>query len=241
MRQVRSVFVSDLHLGCKYSHASAFLEFLRLQEPEYLYLVGDMFDGWKLRKSWYWDQTYSVIIEHIMRMSKRGTKVYYTPGNHDEFLRGFGYSLGGIQISDEFVHTTVDKKRFLVLHGDRFDHVETKARWLSRIGDVAYSALLRGNRWFNLARRRFGLEYWSISSSIKRKVKVLASFVSDFEKLIVGYATSKGCSGIICGHSHSPRIQDWNGFTYCNTGDWVESCTAVIEYQDGQLELVHRP
>jgi UDP-2,3-diacylglucosamine pyrophosphatase LpxH len=241
MRQVRSIFVSDLHLGCKYANATAFLDFLQSQQPEYLYLVGDILDGWKLKKNWYWNDTYSVILQHIMHMSKRGTKVYYTPGNHDEFLRGFGLSLGGIQIKDEFVHTTVDKKRFLVIHGDRFDHVETKARWLSAIGDVLYTQLLNGNKLFNLLRKRMGLKYWSISSCIKRKIKVITNFISDFENLVVRYATARGCSGIICGHSHTPHIKEWNGFTYCNTGDWVESCTALVEYHDGKLELLHRP
>lgn len=241
MRSIRSVFVSDLHLGCRYANATAFLDFLRGQQPEYLYLVGDMLDGWKLRKSWYWNETYNRIIDHVLKLSKQGTKVYYTPGNHDEFLRGFEANIGGIEIQDEFVHTTADQRKLLVIHGDRFDHVEKNAKWLSRVGDVAYSFLLVANQGLNHARHALGLEYWSISSCIKQRVKILANFVGDFENLIVRYASDKGCSGIICGHSHSPRIKQLEGFTYFNTGDWVESCTALVEYHDGQFELLHRP
>ncbi|MFO0944570.1 MAG: UDP-2,3-diacylglucosamine diphosphatase [Planctomycetota bacterium] len=241
MRTVRSVFVSDLHLGCRYANAAAFLEFLRGHQPEYLYLVGDMFDGWKLRKRWYWNETYSRIIDHVLQLSRQGTKVCYTPGNHDEFLRGFEAKFGGIEIKDEFIHTTASQRKLLVIHGDRFDHVESNAKWLSCAGDVAYTVLLKANQGFNHVRSRLGMEYWSISSCIKQKVKILTSLVSDFENLIVRYATAKGCSGIVCGHSHTPRIKQLDGFTYFNTGDWVESCTALVEYHDGELELLHRP
>lgn len=241
MQRVRSVFVSDLHLGCPYANASALLTFLRQHEPDYLYLVGDIIDGWRLRRGWYWSDSYSFLVRHILGLVKRGTIVRYCPGNHDEFLRHFIDHFGSVQIADEFVHRTADGERLLVMHGDQFDAVVRHARWLAYIGDVSYDLLLVLNRWFNLARRWLGFGYWSLSAAAKRQVKKATSFVAQFEDVITRHAALRQCSGVICGHIHTPRITQLNGVRYYNTGDWVESCTALVEYEDGSLELLHRP
>jgi UDP-2,3-diacylglucosamine pyrophosphatase LpxH len=241
MRPIRSIFVSDLHLGCKYANAAALLSFLKEQQPRYLYLVGDIIDGWRLRRGWYWDDSYSFLIRRVLGMLKTGTIVRYTPGNHDEFLRHFIDSLGSVQIADEFIHHTADGQRVLVTHGDQFDSVVRHARWLSLLGDVGYNALLALNRWFNLARRCCGFGYWSLSSAIKRQVKSATNFISDFEEVVTRHAASKGCDAVLCGHIHTPIISQRNGVRYLNCGDWVESCTAIVEYTDGTFELIHRP
>ncbi len=241
MRPIRSIFVSDLHLGCKYANASALLSFLKEQQPQYLYLVGDIIDGWRLRRGWYWDDSYSFLIRRVLGMLKTGTIVRYTPGNHDEFLRHFIDSLGSVQIADEFIHHTADGQRVLVTHGDQFDSVVRHARWLTLLGDVGYNALLALNRWFNLARRRCGFGYWSLSASIKRQVKQATNFISDFEDAVTRHAASKGCDAVLCGHIHTPIISQRNGVRYLNSGDWVESCSAIVEYFDGTFELIQRP
>ena len=184
---VRSVFVSDLHLGCKYANANALLAFLKQHQPEYLYLVGDIIDGWRLQRGWYWDDSYSFLVRRILGMLKSGTIVRYTPGNHDEFLRHFIDSLGSVQIADEFIHHTADGQRVLVMHGDQFDSVVKHARWLSLVGDVGYNALLALNRWFNLVRRRCGFGYWSLSAAIKRQVKQATNFISDFDWRLIKF------------------------------------------------------
>lgn len=238
---VRSVFVSDLHLGCKYANANALLAFLKQHQPEYLYLVGDIIDGWRLRRGWYWDDSYSFLVRRILGMLKSGTIIRYAPGNHDEFLRHFIDSLGSVQIADEFIHHAADGRRVLVMHGDQFDSVVRHARWLSLLGDVGYNGLLALNRWFNLARRRCGFGYWSLSAAIKRQVKHATSFISDFEDVITRHAASKDCDAVLCGHIHTPTISQRNGVSYLNSGDWVESCSAIVEYADGTFELIHRP
>lgn len=241
MTSVRSVFVSDLHLGCRYVNANGLLSFLKEHQPEYLYLVGDIIDGWRLRRSWYWHDSYSFLIRRILDLLKQGTIVRYTPGNHDEFLRDFIDSLGSVQIADEFIHRTVDDRQILVTHGDQFDSVVRHARWLSLLGDVGYNGLLALNRWFNLARRRCGFGYWSLSSAIKRQVKQATCFISDFEDAVTRHAAERGCDSVVCGHIHTPKISVRNGVNYLNTGDWVESCTALVEYANGTFELLHHP
>lgn len=241
MSAVRSVFVSDLHLGCKYANAQALLAFLKEHEPEYLYLVGDIIDGWRLRRGWYWDDSYSFLIRRVLGMLKSGTIVRYTPGNHDEFLRNFIDRLGSVEVSDEFIHHAADGQRVLVTHGDQFDSVVRHARWLSLLGDVGYNALLMLNRWFNLARRRCGFGYWSLSAAIKRQVKRATNFIGDFEDVVTRYAALKGCDAVLCGHIHTPTISQRNGVRYLNSGDWVESCSAIVEYTDGTFELIYRP
>lgn len=241
MSSVRSVFVSDLHLGCRYANANGLLSFLKEHEPEYLYLVGDIIDGWRLRRGWYWNDSYSFLLRRILDLLKRGTIVRYAPGNHDEFLRDFIDSLGSVQIADEFIHHTVDDRRVLVTHGDQFDSVVRHARWLSLLGDVGYNALLALNRWFNLARRRCGFGYWSLSSAIKQQVKQATCFISGFEDAVTRHAAERGCDSVVCGHIHAPKISLRNGVNYLNTGDWVESCTAIVEYSNGTFELLHHP
>lgn len=241
MSSIRSIFVSDVHLGCRYTHADALLQFLRGHEPEHLYLVGDIIDGWRLRRGWYWTDTYTYLLRHIVGLMKRGTRVYYTPGNHDEFLRCYLHDLGSIQIADELVHHTADGRRLLVMHGDQFDTAVRHAPWLAHLGDTGYNLLLGMNIVFNGVRRRLGKEYWSLSAAIKRRVKQATSFVSNFETLITQHAADRGCAGVVCGHIHTPRISRREGVDYYNTGDWVESCTALVEHGDGTLELLHRP
>lgn len=234
---IRTIFVSDVHLGCRHANSEALLTFLRGKRPRFLYLVGDFIDGWKLKRNWYWNSAHSELIRRVVEMSRAGVKVFYAPGNHDEFLRSFTLDLGGIAIADEFIHAGADGRRYLVTHGDRFDSFEQRMRWLSKIGDVGYEILLRVNRWTNQFRRRLGRESLPLSLWVKRRVKAFTCFVCDFEKLISQHAQSKGCDGIICGHVHTPAIADRGGVTYCNTGDWVESCSALVEYEDGRLEL----
>jgi UDP-2,3-diacylglucosamine pyrophosphatase LpxH len=241
MKPIRSIFVSDVHLGCRYTHADSLLAFLKNHQPQYLYLVGDFVDGWRLRKGWYWNDTYTFLFKRIVDMMKRGTRVYYTPGNHDEFLRDFIDNLGSVRLADEFIHVTADRRKLLVTHGDKFDACVLHARWLSQLGDVGYNLLLGLNVVFNACRRRLGFGYWSLSQAIKRRVKQATSFIGNFEEVITRYAVQRGCAGVICGHIHTPRIRKLNGVDYFNTGDWVESCTALVEYSDGSFELLHRP
>ncbi len=241
MKRIRSIFVSDVHLGCRYTHADSLLAFLRNHQPQYLYIVGDFVDGWRLRKGWYWNDTYTFLFKRIVDMMKRGTKVFYTPGNHDEFLRDFIENLGSVQLADEFVHVTADRRKLLVLHGDQFDACVRHAKWLSHLGDVGYNLLLGLNIVFNGLRRRLGFGYWSLSQAIKRRVKQATCFIDNFEEVVTRHAAQRGCAGVICGHIHTPKILDLNGLTYYNTGDWVESCTALVEYSDGTFELLYRP
>jgi len=241
MRSIRSIFFSDVHLGCRYTHADALLQFLRGHEPEHLYLVGDILDGWRLKRGWYWTDTYTYLLRHIVGLMKRGTRVYYTPGNHDEFLRYYLHDLGSIQIADELVHVTADGRRLLVMHGDQFDTAVRHAPWLAHLGDTGYNLLLGLNVVFNGVRRRLGMDYWSLSAAVKRRVKQATNFISNFETLITQHAADRDCTGVVCGHIHTPRISRRGGIDYYNTGDWVESCTALVEYYDGTLELLHRP
>jgi UDP-2,3-diacylglucosamine pyrophosphatase LpxH len=241
MKRIRSIFVSDVHLGCRFTHADSLLAFLRNHQPQYLYLVGDFIDGWRLRKGWYWDDTCTFLFKRIVDLMKRGTRVYYTPGNHDEFLRDFIGNLGSVQLADEFVHVTADRRRLLVTHGDKFDACVLHARWLSRLGDVGYNLLLGLNIVFNGLRRRLGFGYWSLSQAIKQRVKQATCFIGNFEDVITRHASHQGCAGVICGHIHTPKIREVNGVEYYNTGDWVESCTALVEYSDGSFELLYRP
>ncbi|MGQ0636963.1 MAG: UDP-2,3-diacylglucosamine diphosphatase [Planctomycetaceae bacterium] len=241
MKTIRSIFISDAHLGCKYTHAEALLAFLKNHQPQYLYIVGDFIDGWRLKKSWYWNDVYTFLLRRIVGMMRRGTRVYYTPGNHDEFLRDFAENFGSVQLADEFVHRTADGREILVTHGDRFDAVVLNHRWLTLLGDTGYNLLLAANVVFNALRRRLGFGYWSLSAAVKRRVKQATSYIGRFEDVVTRYAAQHGCSGVVCGHIHTPAISEVNGVAYYNTGDWVESCTALVEYSDGEFELLYRP
>jgi UDP-2,3-diacylglucosamine pyrophosphatase LpxH len=237
-RYVRSIFVSDVHLGSKHAQAEAFLSFLNDYDSDYVYLVGDFIDGWRLRRVWHWAPVYNQIIGRLLEVSRRGGRVFYTPGNHDAFLRDFASDWQPIAIADEFVHETADGRRFLVTHGDLFDTVEICARWLSVVGAVAYNALLSLNRMANLLRSPRPSRAYAFSSRVKQSVKRVVRHVSHFEERLQERARAVNCDGIICGHIHTPALRKRDGITYCNTGDWVENCTALVEHPNGTLELL---
>ncbi|MFN0117365.1 MAG: UDP-2,3-diacylglucosamine diphosphatase [Elusimicrobiota bacterium] len=239
VKQYRTIWISDIHLGTRNSKADFLLDFFKYNESRYLYLVGDIIDGWQLKSSWYWTQSHNDVIQKILRKARKGTKVFYVPGNHDEFLRHFGnIRFGEISMSSKMVHKMADGRKFLVMHGDQFDGVMQHARWLVKLGDHAYEIALTLNHWFNVIRRFLGFDYWSISAYLKSKVKNAVSFMSTYEQTVADSAKQQGVDGIICGHIHKAEIKTIDGILYCNDGDWVESCTALVEHFDGKLELV---
>jgi UDP-2,3-diacylglucosamine pyrophosphatase LpxH len=238
--QYRAVFISDLHLGTAGCQAEALLGFLRHHPSESLYLVGDIIDGWQLRRKWYWPQTHNDVVQKLLRRARKGCRVVFVPGNHDEFARQFdGHSFGGIHVRNEAVHMTVDGRRLWVVHGDHFDGVIQCAKWLAYVGDNLYEFTLRLNRHFNTLRARLGLPYWSLSQYLKHKVKQAVNYVSDFERAVAAEARQRGYDGVVCGHIHRAEMRDIDGTLYCNDGDWVESLSALVEHHDGRLELVH--
>lgn len=237
VRPVRSLFVSDVHLGCRHAQAEAFLDFISQYEPDYLYLVGDFIDGWKLRKRWRWEESYSQILHRLCELSRDGTIIRYAAGNHDDFLRGFLQHFGVFELADEFVHVAADNRRFLVIHGDRFDAVESKAKWLSVCSSFLYDTLLSLNWAINRLRGKRSAPY-AFCGQIKRQIKGLVKFFSNFEHSLAAAADEQHCHGVICGHIHAPKIKQIEQLAYCNTGDWVENCTALVEYDDGAIELV---
>jgi UDP-2,3-diacylglucosamine pyrophosphatase LpxH len=238
---VRTVWISDLHLGTPGCQAQALLQFLRETECETLYLVGDIIDGWQLRRSWYWPQAHNDVVQKILRKARKGTRVVFVPGNHDEFARRYvALDFGGVQVVEDCVHTTADGRRLWVTHGDLFDGVIQCARWLAHVGDAAYEFTLKLNRHVNALRARVGLPYWSLSKYLKHKVKRAVSYVSDFEAAVAREARKRGVDGVVCGHIHHAEIRQIDGVLYCNDGDWVESLTALVEHHDGRLEIVER-
>lgn len=238
----RSIWISDLHLGTTGCQASQLLDFLKHTESEFLYLVGDIIDGWALKRSWHWQQSHNDVIQKLLRKARHGTRITYLPGNHDDAARQFiGLLFGQIRIEDELVHTTAQGQRFLVLHGDRFDGVVQCAPWLAMVGDRLYSVALGLNRWFNRLRNHLGLGYWSLSQFLKHKVKSAVSYVSRFEEAVAAEARALGLDGVICGHIHQAEIREIEGVLYCNDGDWVESLTALVELEDGTLQILHWP
>ncbi|MEN9631161.1 MAG: hypothetical protein RJA10_4389 [Pseudomonadota bacterium] len=239
--RVRTVFISDIHLGTPGCQAAALLDFLREVECDTLYLVGDIIDGWQLRRSWYWPQAHNDVVQKLLRKARKGTRVVFVPGNHDEFARRYvTHNFGGVDVVDEAMHTTADGRRLWVTHGDHFDGVIQCARWLAVLGDMAYEFILKVNRWFNSARARLGLPYWSLSRYLKLKVKRAVSYVSDFETAVAREARKRGADGVVCGHIHHAEMRDIDGVLYCNDGDWVESLTALVEHRDGRLEIIDR-
>lgn len=237
----RSVFISDLHLGTRGCKGEFLADFLRRTQCEQLYLVGDIIDGWRLRKSWFWDEAHDEVIRLILAKAGTGTSVIYIPGNHDEMLRDWlpmGLEIGGVQLRREAVHTTAAGKRLLVTHGDEFDSVVRYAKFLALLGDGAYTAALTLNRWFNAVRRRLGYPYWSLSAWLKRQVKGAVKAIDRFEVALANEARHRGFDGVVCGHIHHAEMREVNGVMYINDGDWVESCTALVEHFDGRLELV---
>ena len=238
-RGYRAIFISDLHLGTSGFQAEALLDFMRCHPSEYLYLVGDIVDGWQLRRRWYWPQSHNDVIQKLLRRARKGCRVIYVPGNHDEFARGFiGHQFGGIEVVHDAVHTTADGRNLWVTHGDYFDGVIQCAKWLAFLGDNLYEITLKVNRHLNHWRARLGLPYWSLSAYLKHKVKTALNYVTDFEVAVANEAKRLGHQGVVCGHIHRAEMRDINGTLYCNDGDWVESRTALVEHHDGRLELV---
>ncbi len=237
--RVRTLFLSDLHLGTKGCQAGALLDFLKRYDADVIYLVGDIIDGWRLKAGWHWPQAHNDVVQKLLRKVRKGTRLVYIPGNHDEFLRDYiGITLGGVELAEYAIHEAADGKRFLVIHGDQFDLVVRHARWLALLGDGAYTSALFFNTYLNILRRRLGLTYWSLSSWAKLKVKNAVTYISRFEELLAAEAGRQEADGVICGHIHHAVIHDRFGLRYVNTGDWVESCTAVVEHYDGCLELI---
>jgi UDP-2,3-diacylglucosamine pyrophosphatase LpxH len=239
-RRYRTIWISDIHLGTTGCNADLLVDFLKAADCETLYLVGDIIDGWRLKRSWYWHSSHNDVVRRILKKAKKGTRVVYIPGNHDEALRPYvGLNLGGVELLPEAIHETADGKKLLILHGDEFDSVVLYARWLAFLGDYAYVLLLKVNTAFNSVRRRFGLPYWSLSAYLKKKVKNAVEYVSRYEYAVVHAASQRGVDGVVCGHIHSAEISQFGDVTYCNDGDWVESCTALVEHFDGRLEILH--
>jgi len=238
-QRYRTVFISDLHLGTPGCRAEDLLDFLKASTCEHLYLVGDIIDGWQLRRRWYWPQAHNDVVQKLLRAARKGCRVTFVPGNHDEFARGFiGHQFGGIEVVDDAVHVTASGQRLWVTHGDHFDGIIQCAKWLAHVGDWAYELTLRVNRHFNSLRARLGLPYWSLSKFLKLKVKRAVSYVSDFELAVAREARRRGLQGVVCGHIHHAEMRMLDGVLYCNDGDWVESLTALVEHADGRLEIV---
>jgi UDP-2,3-diacylglucosamine pyrophosphatase LpxH len=236
----RSIWISDIHLGTRGCNAELLLDFLRSTESQYLYLVGDIVDIWRMRKSWYWHQEHNDVVQKLLRKARKGTRVIYIPGNHDENFRDFaGHRFGRVVVLREAIHVTADGKRFLVMHGDQFDGIVKYAKWLAFVGDRAYNYALAMNVWFNRARRSLGFPYWSLSAYLKHKVKNAVEYISNYETAVVAEARRRGVDGVICGHIHTAEIRMFDDILYCNDGDWVESCTALVEHLDGRLEILH--
>lgn len=239
-RRYRAIFISDIHLGTAGCQANALLDFLKVNSSDHLYLVGDIVDGWQLRRRWYWPQSHNDVVQKLLRRARKGCKVVFIPGNHDEFARGFlGHEFGGIEVRDDAVHTTADGRRLWVTHGDYFDGVIQCAKWLAFLGDNLYEFTLKLNRYLNTLRARMGLPYWSLSAYLKHKVKSVLNYVTDFEVAVAHAARAQGHDGVVCGHIHRAEMRDIHGTLYCNDGDWVESRSALVEHHDGRLELVY--
>ena len=235
----RTIFISDTHLGTPGCNADLLFDFLKSVDCETLFLVGDIIDGWRLKRGWFWPTRHNDIVRCVLKMAKKGTRVVYVPGNHDEVLRDFiGLGFGDIEIMPEAVHETADGRKLLVLHGDEFDGVVLYARWLAFLGDHAYVALLKLNRGFNVCRRAFGLPYWSLSALLKKKVKNAVEYVCRYEEAVAHAARERGADGVVCGHIHCAEIRQFGDITYYNDGDWVESCTALVEHADGRMEIL---
>jgi UDP-2,3-diacylglucosamine pyrophosphatase LpxH len=237
--KVRAAWISDIHLGTQGCQAEALLDFLKAVDCETLYMVGDVVDGWQLRRNWYWPQSHNDVVQKLLRKARKGTRIIFIPGNHDEFARKYiGHNFGGIEVVDEWTHVTVDGRRLWITHGDMYDGVIQCARWLAYVGDSLYEFTLKANRWFNTARARMGLPYWSLSKYLKLKVKRAVSYVGDFEAALAREARRRDVHGVVCGHIHHAEVRTIDGILYCNDGDWVESMTALVERLDGTLEIV---
>lgn len=237
----RTIWISYVHLGTLGCRADMLLDFLKHNHCQKLYLVGDIFDGWRLKQKWYWPQAHSDVVQKLLRKARKGTKIVFIPGNHDEFLREFlqfDITVGDIELKADDIHTTVDGKELLVIHGDEFDGVVRYGKWLALLGSRAYDLAIVANHWFNILRRKMGLPYWSLSAFLKRRVKEAMQFVSNFEQALSQEARRRGADGVVCGHIHHAQMKLIGDVLYLNDGDWVESCTSLVEHADGRLDLV---
>jgi UDP-2,3-diacylglucosamine pyrophosphatase LpxH len=239
-QRFRAIWISDTHLGTTGCQAARLLDFLRRTESDYLYLVGDIVDGWQLRRRWYWHQSHNDVVQKVLRKARKGTEVVYIPGNHDEAVRHFlNLAFGGIAIREEAIHRTAKGLRLLVIHGDMFDAVVQHAKWLAHVGDVLYTISLKLNHTYNALRARLGLPYWSLAQFLKHKVKNAVSYIGAFEEALAAEARRRNLDGVVCGHIHKAEIRRIGGVLYCNDGDWVESLTALVETLEGELRIVH--
>ena len=238
-RKLRTIWISDIHLGTRGCNAELLLDFLRAHECETLYLVGDIVDGWRLRKGWYWPEAHNEVVRRVLKMAHRGTRVVLIAGNHDEMLRPYaGMNFGGVEIALDAIHHTVDGRRLLITHGDAFDVIVLYHKWLAFLGDQAYTLLLQANIVLNRLRRRLQLPYWSLSSYLKKRVKNAVAYVGEFEEAVAHAARDRKVDGVVCGHIHCAEIRQIGDITYMNDGDWVESCTALAEDFDGQIAII---
>ncbi|MDX3900273.1 MAG: UDP-2,3-diacylglucosamine diphosphatase [Sphingobium sp.] len=239
-RRYRTIWISDVHLGTRGCNAKMLIDFLDSVDSETLYLVGDIIDGWRLKRRFYWPAAHNDIVWRIMKRAKRGARVVYIPGNHDEMFRQFtGLNFGGVEIRRKAIHETADGRKLLVLHGDEFDTIMLAHRWLAFVGDAAYTMLMGLNHGVNKVRQWFDLPYWSLSKMAKHKVKNAVEFISKFEEVVAHEAGARGVDGVVCGHIHNAEIREIAGVAYYNDGDWVEGCTALVEHFDGRMEVLH--
>lgn len=239
MTKYRSLFISDVHLGTHGSQAELLLDFLREHEADTIYLVGDIVDFWRIRRGVVWPQTHNDVLQKILRKVRKGSRVIFIPGNHDDGLRQYaGQKFGGIEIELQTIHETPDGKRYIVMHGDEFDLVVRYAKWLAYLGDRSYQMALWTNRPINFVRRRLGLDYWSLSSYLKLRVKSAVNFIGEFEEKLSNEAKRRDADGVICGHIHHAASRQIKDIHYLNSGDWVESCTAIGETYEGQFEVI---
>ncbi|HEX7820995.1 MAG TPA: UDP-2,3-diacylglucosamine diphosphatase [Sphingobium sp.] len=238
-RHFRTIWISDIHLGTRGCNAEMVIDFLDSVDSDTLYLVGDIIDGWALKKRLYWPTAHNDVVWRIMKRARRGTRVIYIPGNHDEMFRQFtGLNFGGVEVRRKKIHTTADGRKLLVLHGDEFDAIMLAHRWLAVVGDAAYTGLMALNRHVNRVRRWMGMPYWSLSKMAKHKVKNAVAFISRFEEIVAHEAERRHIDGVVCGHIHTAEIRQFGEITYYNDGDWVEGCTALVEYADGAMEVL---
>jgi len=240
-KKYRAIFISDVHLGTKYSNAEKLLRFLKETEADRYYLVGDIIDGWMMRKKVYWPQAHNNVVQFFLKQSKKSIEVIFVTGNHDEFLREYaGTTMGNIKLVNEAIHNGENGKRYLVIHGDQFDLITTNAKWLALIGGWLYDRMIDVNRYLQYAYHAFGINGFSLSAWAKSNVKEAVNFIGDYENVISDAAAKRCVDGVICGHIHHANITTINGVEYINCGDWVESCTAIVERYDGKFEVIRK-
>ena len=239
-RRYRTIWISDIHLGTRGCNAAMLIDFLDSTDSDTVFLVGDIIDGWRMKRRFYWPPAHNDVVWRVMKRAKRGTRVVYIPGNHDEMFRQFtGMNFGGVEIRRKAIHETADGRKLLVLHGDEFDAIMLAHRWLASIGDFAYEWLMRCNHIVNRVRAWLGKPYWSLSKTAKHKVKNAVEFISRFEEAVAHEADARGVDGVVCGHIHNAEMREIAGIAYYNDGDWVEGCTALVEHFDGRMEILH--